>query len=290
MTKNPTGAWTWDAYETWLRIEWRRLLDTADPSQERPFRDFLQAHPCLLPGGEGTGESFGGHHGSWHDVAIAEPPLPGISKRYPDFMWLTKNSEDIIPVLIEVESPGKPWFNANGTRSAKLTQAQDQVSQWREQLDNPTNRTQLGEMFGFPPRWTLDYNLVPRYLLIYGRAAEFERRPELKRRRHMVRGAATTMMTFDRLRPLSGESNAICVTVRRGKPVVVSIPPTFRIGPANADVLAAMSGWDEAIDANRQLSDVRKRFLRERIPHWINCGRLSAAGHLTKVRLTAEWE
>jgi hypothetical protein len=54
----------------------------------------FERHPCLLPGGEGTSESFGGLHGSWGGIVIAEPPMPGNFLKWPDFMRLAKNSED----------------------------------------------------------------------------------------------------------------------------------------------------------------------------------------------------
>lgn len=52
----------------------------------------------------------------------------------------------------------------DGRRSAKLTEAQDQLAEWRKQLDNPANRQLLGEMYNFPRRWTFEYNLVPRLI------------------------------------------------------------------------------------------------------------------------------
>src|SRR5438132_7621768 len=87
MARDAPAAWGWDEYEAWLDVEWPALLGTANPLDEKPFQQFLERHPCLIPGGEGTGESFGGHHGGWNDMVISQPPLPAISMRIPDFMW-----------------------------------------------------------------------------------------------------------------------------------------------------------------------------------------------------------
>jgi hypothetical protein len=244
----------------------------------------------LLPGGEGSGESFGGHHGGWNDTVISQPPLPGISKRVPDFMWLTKNSEDIIPVLIEIEAPGKPWFNEDGQRSAKLTHAQDQLADWVTQLDNAANRQQLAEMYDFPRRWTFTHNLVPRLLLVYGRANELKRRPELNRKRRAIRGSATEAMTFDRLRPLEGSKNAVSVRMENGTAVVIAIPPTFRLGPANADAIFAVRGWEDAVAGNGEITEARKEFLLSRLPYWAERGRQSKDGRGLGPHSRADWE
>jgi len=205
-------------------------------------------------------------------------------------MWLTKNSEDIIPVLVEIEAPGKPWFNKDGQRSAKLTHAQDQLAEWRQQLDNAANRQLLGEMYDFPQRWTYTHNLVPRLLLIYGRAEEMKRRPELNRKRGIIRGQATEAMTFDRLRPLAGSSNTISVRMESGVPVVIAVPPTFRFGPTNAEATSAVRGWERAITDNKEIAAKRKEFLLRRLPYWAELGSRSRDGQRLGPHDDSDWE
>src|SRR5438477_1165681 len=269
---NGPAPWSWQQYSQWLKTEWAELLRTGDPYKEEPYRQFLERHPCLIPGGEGTGESFGGHHGSWTGTVISQPSLPGIARRIPDFMWLTKNSEDIIPVLIELEAPGKVWFNSRGQRSAKLTQAQDQLAEWRQQLENPGNRQLLGEMYDFPRSWTFDYNLVPRLLLIYGRREEFRLRPWLNQKRRAIRDPATEAMTFDRIKPLAGSRDAFSVRIENRSPTVIAVPPTFRLGPTMAETSAALEGWERAIGSNDLISRERKAFLLSRLAYWREIG------------------
>jgi hypothetical protein len=290
IVREPPPPWTWDQYSTWLRKAWSVLLSTMDNSTEGPFVAFLEKHPCLLPGGEGSLSSFGGHHGGWNDTVISQPPLPGITKRGPDFMWLTKNSLDIIPVLIEIEAPGKPWFRKDGTRSAKLTQALDQLAEWKLHLDNGANRQLLAELYDFPGNWSATYNLVPRLLLIYGRRKEFDLRPWLNQKRYAVRESATDAMTFDRLRPLPGSANAICLKIVDRTQVVAAIPPTFRLGPAIAENIALFRGWENAISANGQLGDSRKEFLIRRIPYWAEMGQRRSSGEYVGPHNDSDWE
>jgi len=287
---NAPQPWTWDEYSRWLKTEWAELLRTGDPNNEEPYRHFLERHPSLIPGGEGTGNSFGGHHGSWNGVVISQPPLPGITRHIPDFMWLTKNSEDIIPVLIELEAPGKTWFNKDGQRSAKLTQAQDQLAEWRQQLDNPANRQLLGEMYDFPRRWTFEYNLVPRLLLIYGRRQEFRLRPWLSQKRRAIRDPATEAMTFDRIKPLAGSRDALTVRMERTSQIVVAVPPTFRLGPTLAESFAAVGGWELAIASNDLMTEARKDFLLSRLPYWKEIGRGRAQGERSEPHDDTYWE
>jgi hypothetical protein len=289
VSDSPT-PWSWQQYSRWLKAEWAELLRSGDPNKEEPYRQFLEMHPCLIPGGEGTGESFGGHHGSWTGTVISQPSLPGIARRIPDFMWLTKNSEDIIPVLIELEAPGKVWFNSNGQRSAKLTQAQDQLAEWRQQLENPANRQQLGEMYDFPQRWTFEYNLVPRLLLIYGRREEFRLRPWLNQKRRAIRDPATEAMTFDRIKPLEGSRDAFCVRIENRSEVVIAVPPTFRLGPIMAQAIAVVGGWDRAIASNQLISPERKDFLLSRLPYWREIGIRTVQGERPSPRDDRDWE
>lgn len=282
-------AWSWDQYEAWLWKTWTDLLKTSDPSQEGPFQGFLEQHPCLVPGGEGTGRSFGGHHGGWGDLLFTQPPLPGIFKKIPDFMWLTKTSEDIIPVLIEIEAPGKPWLIKRG-RSAKLNQAEGQIAEWQRALDNGEARRQFAEMYDFPARWAMEHHLEPRFLLIYGRRAEFALQPERNRERRGLRRPSVDAMTYDRLKPLYGSKNAICVRWNGSRRTAVAVPPTFRLGPGNAKDLARLDGLSDVINQSDLIGDERRRFLLARLPYWQQLGEKSLLGKGLGSHGPSDWE
>jgi hypothetical protein len=271
------APWSWDHYESWLWNTWTDLLDNSDPSNEKRFQKFLEQHPCLVPGGEGTGTSFGGHHGSWEDTLISQPPLPGIFKKIPDFMWVTKTSEDIIPVLVEIEAPGKPWLTKKGL-SAKLGQPQGQLAEWKRSLDEPANRLQFAELYNFPARWATEFNFEPRFMLIYGRRREFEDQPERNRERRGMRDPRVDAMTYDRLKPLAGSRNAISVRIEGLNRRVLAIPPTFRLGPDSAEAIAELNGLVEAISSNELISEERRAFLLKRLPYWQDLGKRSVSG------------
>lgn len=288
-------AWSWAEYERWLSAEWATVLRKADPTDERAFQDFLERHPCLLPGGEGTGDSFGGHHGSWGGIVVAEPPVPGIFVKRPDFMWLTKNSEDLIPVLIEIEAPSKRWLTDKGDRTHELVHAEGQLAAWRQKLDDPNVRSQFADLYEFPQRWAQRFNFVPRFMLIYGRQTEFSERPDWNRKRRGLRDPSIDEMTFDRLRPFSGSANAITVRINREKDLVerraVAVPPTFRFGPTNASSEARVNGLAEAIEANELISVDRRAFLLERLAYWQDLGRREIDGENLGIRRPAtDWE
>lgn len=288
-------AWDWPTYEQWLTDEWARVLEETNQKDESAFQWFLERHPCLLPGGEGTGQSFGGHHGSWGGIVIAEPPLTGIFLKRPDFMWLTKNSEDLIPVLIEIEAPSKQWLTGNGQRTSALTQAEGQVGSWIQKLDNHEGRSQLAELYEFPQNWALRFNFVPRFMLIYGRQAEFSDSPERNRQRKVSRSSAIEAMTYDRLQPRHGSANAITVRLHRKHGLstrqAVAIPPTFRFGPTLATSIARVHGLDAAIASNELIADDRREFLLERLEYWQDLGRRQIDGeNLGVMRPATDWE
>jgi hypothetical protein len=288
MAEHAPASWSWDQYASWLEGEWTTVL--ARTRAEGVVQRFLERHPCLLPGGEGAGESFGGHHGGWRDMVISKPSLRGLVDREPDFMWLTRNSEEIIPVLIEIESPAKRWFTKKGQRRAEFTQAQDQLAEWKQILDGESGRLLFDEMYGLPRGWRVSHRLVLRLLLIYGRRAEFEERPEWNKRRGILRGDHMEAMTFDRLRPLAGSDNVVAVKFRGQVPTVLAVPPTFRLGPNNAELIASARGWATAVTANPLLSRERKAFLKERIGYWRVLGAASKAGQSLGITSSSDWE
>jgi hypothetical protein len=187
-------------------------------------------------------------------------------------MWLSKTSEDIIPVLIELEAPGKQWLTRAGDRTADLTHAEGQLADWKRTLDDPASRQLFADLYDFPGRWAREFNLEPRFVLIYGRRSEFEDSPDKNRLRRSLRERGVAAMTFDRLSPLPGSKNAVCVSIRNGRPRALAIPPTFRLGPGNASEVAYLDGLREAIETNPLISEQRREFLLQRLPYWKELG------------------
>jgi hypothetical protein len=121
------AAETFDAYAAKVSVDYAALLN-ADPD-ETIVQHFLEANPCLVPGMRSLDvlpSTFPNHA-----LLISQPMLPGLSSKVPDFLWIAYNSVGIYPTFIEIERPGKVIFNADGSPSAKFTQASHQLVQWK---------------------------------------------------------------------------------------------------------------------------------------------------------------
>ena len=115
-------AMAWDVYEPTVSSDWQNALERED---EKALQTCIERHPCLLPVGAY------GNHGAWMDAVITQPPLAGFHKRVPDFMWFESDSSTVVAVCVEIERQGKYWFNVGGTPTADLSQALDQIQEWR---------------------------------------------------------------------------------------------------------------------------------------------------------------
>jgi hypothetical protein len=257
-------AWSWEEYEDYLRSEWQRTLN-ANADDEKAIQGFLEQHPCLLPGGEASSTSIGGHHGPFPGAVISQPALPGTFKRIPDFLWPTKVSGRFRPVLLEIERPSKPWFRGDGQAHAKLTEAINQVAEWRTWLDSGANQLLLYELYGISS-WIRAYHKVePIYGLIYGRRSEFGADPTQSRHRESIRPGWLHWRTYDRLSPDAGARHWVTVKVIEGRWTVVAVPPTFDLRRGWNDSLQGLSGLETAICANALISDDRKEYLVDRL-------------------------
>jgi hypothetical protein len=112
----------WNDYVAEATAQWRALLDT-EP-EEREVQKFLELHPSMIPGGSGD-IGPGGHHGSEMAAVFREPTLKGAGRSFqPDFMWVTRSTSLITPILIEIEKPSKRWYQEKSQRpTAELRDA-----------------------------------------------------------------------------------------------------------------------------------------------------------------------
>jgi hypothetical protein len=107
---------------------------------------------------------------------------------------------------------------------------------------------------------------------VYGRRTELERVGGNAHGRPQLTHVQT--LSYDRLRPQYDARNSACVQVKveLGRPVVVHVPPTFRLGPWNAEAIASFDGFASAVRRNRLMSDSRREFLLDRLPYWQELG------------------
>lgn len=142
---NGPPAMSWDEYSEAVSREWSSVL--SDPANREPeLHAFLEMHPCLVPGHDAFHASA--EPGPVYATLFSRPPLPGVRKRVPDFMWLPTDSQKQWIVLVELEDQNKRWFRDDGQQTAQLTQAVNQVQEWRAHLAEPSNLVQFMELYG----------------------------------------------------------------------------------------------------------------------------------------------
>lgn len=264
MTEPEPPGWSWEKYEDWLTSAWRRHLEQYAHDEVR-IHEFLEQHPCLLPGGEADGNSIGGHHGPFPGVVISQPRLQGTFRRHPDFIWPTKMSSVFQPVLLELERPGKRWFRDDGQQTKDLTQAITQIAEWKTWLDSDGNKLVFYETYGISDAIRAYYKIEPVYRLVYGRRAQFADNARLSRQRESVRPGWLAWSTYDRLSPAASARRWITVRITPEGWRVVAVPPTFAIPKHWESDLQGVIGLDDAIERNTLISDDRRTFLLDQV-------------------------
>lgn len=264
---------SWEQYAEQARAQWTALLD-ADP-EEREVQRFLELHPAMIPGGSGD-VGPGGHHGSDLMAVFREPALTGRGREFdPDFMWVTRSSGLITPILIEIEKPSKPWFLQNGRPSAKFTQAHDQLNDWRSWFSRDGNAALFRDKYLFLERKYYNRPLQPQFVLIYGRGLEFEydgghvNPDDLRYKRDLQRRPDEAFMTFDALRPRYDQGNAMTLTMTVNGPEVFAFSPTYRSGgPDLGEGALILGDPGEALKRSEMMTEERRAYLAKRWAHW----------------------
>ncbi|GAA5122671.1 hypothetical protein GCM10023339_41390 [Alloalcanivorax gelatiniphagus] len=269
---------SWEEYRRRVLGDWRRLLDT-DPD-EPSVHKFLELHPSMVPGGSGD-VGPGGHHGSTHSALFSEPELTGAGRQFePDFMWVTRSTSLITPILIEIERPSKRWFRQDGRPTAKFTQAHDQLNDWRSWFARDANKVMFRDRFMFGERYD-DRPLEPQYVLIFGRASEFEPTgghsdPQaLRHKRDQQRAADESFRTFDSLVPKADHAESMTVRMTATGAEAIAFSPLYGTDTRAGQVLADIRGVDAALDRTVMITEDRRQYLKSRFEHWSNEDRQS---------------
>ncbi|QXN94556.1 DUF4263 domain-containing protein [Nocardia iowensis] len=269
-------AMGWDEYADIVGLEWQSILNATDCAEET-IHKFLEDHPCLVPGHDAfRGANWiNGEPGPIREALFTKPRIgSGRSGYYiPDFMWLPTDSQTQWVVLIEIESPAKPWFTQSGQQTAKYTQARGQIEDWKAHFQDPRNKSEFirKHVGAFRP-------LEFVWCLIYGRRQDAMRSSRGSARRAAGVTGDVIAMSFDRLRPLESARNSICVKGEEGNFVAVSIPPTVRINADLAKMWGSVLRKDEAVLRSPHFSADRRAFLVERFRWWDEQVRAGTAG------------
>ncbi|MFF3443257.1 Shedu anti-phage system protein SduA domain-containing protein [Streptosporangium sp. NPDC002721] len=262
----------WEIYEEWLSKEWHKLLRSSPP--ESLVQEFLEQHPSLLPG---AADDVGrGHHGSCWDAVITQPRLKGLGRdRIPDFMWVRSDTATVYVLCIEIEAPGKPWFTSGGQSSAELTQALDQLLEWKVWFSSAENM--LAFRHAYIPAELGYRRIETQFLLIYGRDSEFrpgtsrhERPDYLRRKRDFIPRDSEFFYTFDQLRPERDAQHCSTISGMQSEFTMVHMPPTIQTGRSTKTLASEIVEIGPALESIPLISEDRKKYLIERWGYWRN--------------------
>lgn len=261
----------WNEYVGEVTRQWKELLDR-EP-EEREVQQFLELHPSMVPGGSGE-VGPGGHHGSELSAVFRLPELKGLGPNYfPDFMWVTRSSALITPILIEIEKPSKKWFRKDGRPTAEFTHAHDQLTEWRSWFARPGNLETFRQTYLFSDSFR-SRPLVPQYVLVYGRASEFEpcgphSDPEtLRHKRDLQRHADESFISFDSLRPRYDSAATLTATMTAHGPRAFALSPLYGTSSNSGKDAMILGSLHEALERSAMLSPERKVYLAQRWDHW----------------------
>lgn len=278
IQESPERPMSWDDYQSLITDQWESLLNREPPPTEPEVQAFFEQYPSIVPGAFTLLGNESGHY-PWLCGLITQPPLPSYNKRVPDFMWLSECSDTEQPVLIEIEAPSKRWFTQSGKQTENLTQALNQIAEWKAWFSVSYNVEAFKAFYGLDRVSWRRRRFRPAYLLIYGRRTEANRNPELTQKRTYLHADDVISMTYDRIGPNPKALDFICLKAEaQGVFRAVSVPATLRWSPDLADDRALIQGLDAAIEANPHIPPQRKAFLIQRRPYWDKWARLADKG------------
>ncbi|MFJ1927305.1 Shedu anti-phage system protein SduA domain-containing protein [Streptomyces sp. NPDC088131] len=262
----------WKTYSDMALSVWYSLL-SKEPEEEEVQR-FLELHPAMIPGGSGD-IGPGGHHGSDMGAVFRRPRLIGSGRMFePDFMWITRSSGLVTPILIEIEKPAKRWFKKDGRPTSDFTEARDQLNDWRSWFARDSNQSMFRETFLFLNDKYKNRPLEPQYVLIYGRESEFDRGnghthpDELRYKRDQQRAKDETFMTFDSLRPRYDHGNSLTLTMTSHGPKIHAFSPTYGTSSFIGEGALILDDPQPALSRSVMMSDERRAYLAKRWNFW----------------------
>lgn len=278
----------WSEYRDRVLAAWRQLL-AADP-EELAVHTFLERHPAMIPGGSGD-VGPGGHHGSTHSAVFSKPILKGLGRDFaPDFMWVTRSTSLITPILIEIEKPSKRWFRKDGRPTAEFSQAHDQLNDWRSWFAKGTNAANFRETYSLDGERFADRPLEPWFVLIFGRASEFKPGgghadpAALRHKRDLQRREHEMFMTFDSLTPRHDHGVSMSISMTATGAEAIAFSPVYGTDTESGQVAHDVRSISDALARSEMMSAERRAYLAERFDHWAAVEAAGTDRHATRVR------
>lgn len=137
---------------------------------EQIYQAYLEENTIFIP------REFEQNHGIHFSTVFRKLPLSSDYK--PDFVYLSKSSDNWNVVLIEIEKPSSKYFKNNSTTfHTDFNQALQQINTWRAWFDDENNRNHFknNTLQGFLEPAHMGKNPFNyKYVLVHGRRAEYE--------------------------------------------------------------------------------------------------------------------
>lgn len=252
------------SYSQTVQSQWNQLLSSGP--EEVEVQEFLELHPAMVPGGSGD-IGPGGHHGAELGALFRQPLLQGEGSVFrPDFMWVTRSTGQITPILIEIEKPSKQFFNLNGVQTAAYTQALSQLNDWRAWFERGNNKEVFRKMYLHTGQY--EHRILrPQFLLIYGRSDEFvsggkhKNADALRYKRDLSLRHDEYVMTFDSLRPKFDHSSSVTVTVKSDGLCAYAFSPLYEIDPETGFDAMILGDPEEALGRTVMMAPERKAYI-----------------------------
>jgi len=254
--------------DVWLLRE-RFLSLLEQQADEQVYQDFIERNTMFVP------REFVQNHGIHLDLVFRKLPLG--SDYTTDFCYLSKSSDNWNIVLIEIEKPQSKYFRGTSTNlHSDFHAALDQIDEWRGWFDNRSNfdsfiNGTLGQL-----RIHLSRNPCNiKYVLVYGRRAEFEGNENRARKIRAKEKDDFQILSYDSLAEALASKRELYLGVKKNDHLDIlssqfisdalfaDLPPSYlRItDELRSNILAHKSSWHYL-----SLSSPGKYVLESRLP------------------------
>ncbi|WP_411706416.1 Shedu immune nuclease family protein [Edaphovirga cremea] len=137
---------------------------------EQVYQSYLEENTMFIP------REFEQNHGIHFSTVFRKLPLSSDYK--PDFVYLSKSSDNWNVVLVEIEKPSSKYFKKNSiTFHTDFNLALQQMNTWRAWFDDESNRNHFKNnvLQGFIEPAHMGRNPFNfKYVLVHGRRSEYE--------------------------------------------------------------------------------------------------------------------
>lgn len=168
--------------------EYQQLIDSPDVA-ESALQRFMEENTEFIP----TFVHYL-HHGLFLNAVFSQYP---VGEYKSDFLFLTKHTQMMRAVFIEIEAPHKRLFlnSGNYTRgSSELNQALDQIRAWKRELNANSNFiTNFACLWKTIVRTPIDI----RFTLVIGRGGEINRYPDRQSYLARLNEEGIHVLTYD---------------------------------------------------------------------------------------------